>query len=192
MPHRKGLTDTVRPVGRALIVSVTDQLINGVDESGAGALVAELLHEAAFVVDGTVAVPSDDVDIRSALNTGVIGGVDLIVTIGGTGVAARDVTPEVTAEVIDRELPGIAEALRWSGMAAHVTDSVISRGVVGVSGSTLIANIASSRAAIRDGMATLVPLAAHVIAELRDPGDPEQFEELTPEDEALLAEQAEA
>ena len=115
-------------------------------------------------------MPSNEPDIRTALNTAVIGGVDLVVTVGGTGVAPRDVTPDVTAEVIDRELIGIAQALRWSGMAAGVVDAVISRGLVGVSGSTLVANIAPSRAAIRDGLATLIPLAQHVISELSDLG----------------------
>jgi len=91
------------------------------------------------------------------------------VTIGGTGVSPRDVTPDVTAEVIDRDLPGIAQALRWSGMAAGVVDAIVSRGMVGVSGSTVVANIASSRAAIRDGLATLIPLAVPVISELSDP-----------------------
>ncbi|MDQ6656673.1 MAG: molybdopterin-binding protein [Actinomycetota bacterium] len=156
------------PVGRALIVSVTDDLVHGDNDHGAGALVTELLVEAGFVVDGSLAVPSESVGIRSALNTGVIGGVDLIVTVGGTGVTPRDVTPDVTAEVIDRGLPGIAEALRWSGMAAGLTDAVVSRGVVGVSGSTVIANVSGSRAAIRDGLATLIPLARHTIEELSD------------------------
>ena len=155
--------------GRALIVSVTDQLVHGEDDSGAGGLVTELLTEAGFAVDGTVSVPSNEADIRNAVNTAVIGGVDLVVTLGGTGVSPRDVTPEVTADVIDRDLPGIAQALRWAGMAAGVTDAVISRGMVGISGSTLIANVASSRAAIRDGLATLIPLAAYVIATLSDP-----------------------
>jgi molybdenum cofactor synthesis domain-containing protein len=154
--------------GRALIVSITDQLVHGEGDDGAGALVTELLTEAGFVVDGSVAVPSDAVDIRTALNTAVIGGVDLVVTVGGTGVAPRDVTPDVTSEVLDRELPGIAQALRWSGMAAGVTDAVVSRGLVGVSGSTLVANVAGSRQAIRDGLATLIPLAVHVIGELSD------------------------
>lgn len=154
------------PIGRALIVSVSDDLVHGEDDHGAGALVTELLVESGFVVDGSVGVPSEAVDIRSALNTGVIGGVDLIVTVGGTGVTPRDVTPDVTSEVIDRELPGIAEALRWSGMAAGVTDAVVSRGIVGVSGSTLIANVAASRSAIRDGLATLIPLAKHAIDQL--------------------------
>lgn len=156
-------------IGRALIVSVSDQLMHGDDDAGAGALVTELLAEAGFTVDGTVAVPSDEMNIRNAINTAVIGGVDLVVTLGGTGVSPRDVTPDVTADVIDRDLPGVAQALRWSGMAAGVIDAIVSRGLVGVSGSTLIANIAGSRAAIRDGLATLIPLAAHVISQLADP-----------------------
>ncbi len=155
--------------GRALIVSISDQLVHGEGDAGAGALVVELLTEAGFTVDGSVTVPSDAADIRNALNTAVIGGVDLVVTIGGTGVSPRDVTPDVTEDVIDRDLPGIAQALRWSGMAAGVTDAIVSRGMVGVSGSTVVANIASSRAAIRDGLATLIPLAVHVITELSDP-----------------------
>lgn len=161
---------TTMHAGRALIVSITDDTLHGEDDGGAGALVTELLAEAGFVVDGSVAVPSEEVAIRTALNTAVIGGVDLVVTVGGTGVSPRDVTPDVTAEVIDRELPGIAQALRWSGMAAGVMDAIVSRGMVGVSGSTLVANLAGSRAAIRDGMATLNPLAIHVIDQLSDPG----------------------
>lgn len=160
---------TTTHAGRALIVSVTDRLVHGEGDGGSGALVTELLTEAGFVVDGSVTVASDAVDIRNALNTAVIGGVDLVVTVGGTGIAPREVTPDVTEEVLDRELPGIAQALRWSGMAAGVTDAVVSRGLVGVSGSTLVANVAGSRAAIRDGLATLIPLAKHVIEELSDP-----------------------
>ncbi len=155
--------------GRALIVSITDQLVHGESDNGAGALVTELLTEAGFVVDGALTLPSDATDIRNALNTAVIGGVDLVVTVGGTGVSPRDVTPDVTGEVLDRELPGVAQALRWSGMAAGVTDAVVSRGLVGISGSTLVANVAGSRAAIRDGLATLIPLAKHVVEGLSDP-----------------------
>jgi molybdenum cofactor synthesis domain-containing protein len=111
-------------------------------------------------------VAADEVEIRNALNTAVIGGVDLVVSVGGTGVSPRDVAPDVTAEVLDREIPGISEALRSSGLAAGSLDAGLSRGLAGVSGSTLVVNLASSRAAVRDGMATLTPLAAHVISEL--------------------------
>ena len=117
-----------------------------------------------------VVVPGDPVAIRNALNTAVIGGVDLVVTLGGTGVSPRDVTADATAGVLDRPIPGIAEAIRASGLAAGAVDAGLSRGLVGVSGSTLVVNLASSRAAVRDGMATLTPLVAHVIAELSGTG----------------------
>ena len=152
--------------GRALVVVVDDRQARGVAEAHSGALVTELLTEAGFVVDGVVVVSADEVEIRNALNTAVIGGVDLVVSVGGTGVSPRDVTPEATIALLDRELLGIAEALRTSGLAAGSTDAGLSRGLAGISGSTLVVNLAGSRAAVRDGMATLGPMAAHVIAEL--------------------------
>lgn len=152
-------------LGRALVVIVDDRLAHG-EHDNIGPLVTELLGEAGFVVDGTVAVAGDSVEIRNALNTAVIGGVDLVITIGGTGVSPRDVTPDATAGVLDRPLPGIAEALRASGLAAGAVDAGLSRGLVGISGSTLVVNLASSRSAVRDGMATLGPLVSHVIGEL--------------------------
>ncbi len=131
-----------------------------------GGDLTELLEEARLVVDGVVVVPGDPVAIRNALNTAVIGGVDLVVTVGGTGVSPRDVTADATAGVLDRPIPGIAEAIRASGLAAGAMDAGLSRGLVGVSGSTLVVNLAQSRAAVRDGMATLTPLVSHVISEL--------------------------
>ncbi len=148
------------------MVVVDDRRARGVAEDHSGPLVAELLHEAGFVVDGVVVVPAEEVEIRNALNTAVIGGVDLVVSVGGTGVTPRDVTPEATRAVLDRELPGIAEALRASGLSAGSSDAGLSRGLAGISGSTLVVNLAGSRAAVRDGMATLCPLAASVIIEL--------------------------
>jgi len=153
-------------VGRALVVVVDDRTAHGDEEDHSGPLVTELLGEAGFVVDGVVVVSSDEVEIRNALNTAVIGGVDLVVSVGGTGVTPRDVTPEATRDLLDRELLGIAEALRASGLSAGILDGGLSRGVAGVSGSTLVVNLAGSRSAVRDGMATLGPLAAHIIAQL--------------------------
>ena len=152
--------------GRALVVIVDDRTAHGNSTDSAGPLVTELLNEAGFLVDATVVVSADEVEIRNALNTAVIGGVDLVISVGGTGVSPRDVTPDATEEVLDRELLGISEALRSSGLAAGALDAGLSRGLVGVSGSTLVVNLAGSRAAIRDGMATLTPLAGHVIGEL--------------------------
>jgi len=152
-------------VGRALVVVVDDRTAHG-DEDHSGPLVTELLTEAGFVVDGVVAVAADEVEIRNALNTAVIGGVDLVVSVGGTGVTPRDVTPEATREILDRELLGISEAIRASGLSAGIIDAGLSRGLAGISGSTLVVNLAGSRYAVRDGMATLNPLAVGIIGQL--------------------------
>ncbi|MBB5067209.1 MULTISPECIES: molybdenum cofactor biosynthesis protein B [Saccharopolyspora] len=153
-------------LGRALVVVVDDRAAQGEQEDSIGPLVTELLEEAGFIVDGTVAVAGETVDIRNALNTAVIGGVDVVITVGGTGVSPRDVTPDATSGVLDMPVPGIAEALRASGLAAGAVDAGVSRGLAGVSGSTLVVNLAGSRAAVRDGMATLSPLVTHVIEQL--------------------------
>ncbi|MBY8857890.1 MogA/MoaB family molybdenum cofactor biosynthesis protein [Nocardia sp. CA2R105] len=151
--------------GRALVVIVDDRSAHGGEDS-LGPLVTELLTEAGFLVDATVLVAGDEVEIRNALNTAVIGGVDLVISTGGTGMSPRDVTPEATSEVLDRELPGISEALRSSGLAAGSLDAGLSRGLAGISGSTLVVNLPGTRAAVRDGMATLGPLVSRVIDEL--------------------------
>lgn len=152
-------------VGRALVVVVDDRTAHG-EEDHSGPLVTELLGEAGFVVDGVVVVSADEIEIRNALNTAVIGGVDLVISVGGTGVTPRDVTPEATRTILDRELLGISEALRASGLSAGIIDAGVSRGLAGVSGSTLVVNIAGSRGAVRDGMATLGPLAGQIIGQL--------------------------
>ncbi|MBX7434149.1 MogA/MoaB family molybdenum cofactor biosynthesis protein [Mycobacterium sp. Y57] len=152
--------------GRALVIVVDDRTAHGDEQDHSGPLVTELLGEAGFVVDGVIVVSSDEVEIRNALNTAVIGGVDLVVSVGGTGVTPRDVTPEATVDLLDRELLGISEALRASGLSAGIIDAGVSRGLAGISGSTLVVNLAGSRAAVRDGMATLGPLAGQVIAQL--------------------------
>ncbi|MFN7243576.1 MAG: molybdenum cofactor biosynthesis protein B [Dietzia cercidiphylli] len=150
--------------GRAMVVVVTDRL--DPREDSIGPLVTELLEEEGFLVGGVVGVASEESEVRKALETAVVGGFDFVVTVGGTGVGPRDITPEVTEEILDQRLPGIAEAIRSSGLTAGAVDSIVSRGYVGVSGSTVVANLAPSRAAIRDGMATLCPLVSYVVAQL--------------------------
>ncbi|MBY0441866.1 MAG: MogA/MoaB family molybdenum cofactor biosynthesis protein [Mycobacteriaceae bacterium] len=152
-------------VGRALVVVVDDRTAHG-DEDHSGPLVTELLTEARFVVDGVVAVAADEVEIRNALNTAVIGGVDLVVSVGGTGVTPRAVTPEATRDILDREILGIVEAIRASALSAGIIDGGLSRGLAGISGSTLVVNLAGSRQAVRDGIATLNPLATHIVGQL--------------------------
>lgn len=150
---------------RALVVLISDHEI----KSGADTdrLCTELLTEGGFTVDAVVSVPKSRTKIRQAIETAVVGGVDLVLTVGGTGVSARDKTPEATRDVLDQDVPGVAQALRFSGLSCGAVDAATSRGISGVSGSTVIINLADSRAAIRDGMATLTPMVHHLIDQLR-------------------------
>lgn len=156
---------SVQAPRRALVVIVTDHPDETAQDTSR--LAGELLAEAEFTVDGAVIVRSKKSKIRQAIETGVVGGVDLVLTIGGTGVGPRDKTPEATRAVLDQMVPGVAQALRSSGQACGAVDACTSRGISGVSGSTVIVNVASSRAAVRDGMATLTPLVHHLVDQLQ-------------------------
>lgn len=151
------------PPVHAMVVLVTDF---PEEKAKNGELVAELLAEEGFFVDAVLSVESRKSAIRKAIQTAVVGGADLVVTIGGTGTGPRDKTPEATRAELDRKIPGVAEALRASGLAANSLDAGLSRGVAGISGSTVVVNIAGSRGAIRDGMATLGPLVRHVVGDM--------------------------
>lgn len=150
---------------RAMVVLVADHNLGSGEDTDT--LVAELLVEANFDVDGIVTVPSKKSQIRKAIETAVVGGTDFVLTVGGTGVGPRDKTPEATEDVLDQNVPGVAQALRSSGQACGAVDATTSRGISGISGSTVVVNLAASRAAIRDGMATLPALVHHLIDQLQ-------------------------
>ncbi|MDN8579670.1 MogA/MoaB family molybdenum cofactor biosynthesis protein [Corynebacterium bovis] len=154
--------ETGTSIMHALVVIVTD----GEGNAGTGELVAELLAEENFLVDAVLEVEPRKTAVRTALETAVVGGADLVITVGGTGAGPRDRTPEATKTVLDKRLPGLSQALRASALACNALDGGLSGGVAGVSGSTVVVNLASSRAAIRDGMATLCPLARWVINDM--------------------------
>lgn len=150
---------------RALVVLVGDHKLDSGPDTDR--LVAELLSEGGFVVDAVVEVRSKRSQIRKAIEMGVIGGADLVLTVGGIGVGPRDKTPEATRELLDQAVPGVVQALRSSGLHCGAVDAAVSRGLSGVSGSTVVVNMAGSRLAIRDGMATLTPLVHHLVDQLR-------------------------
>jgi Probable molybdopterin binding domain len=87
----------------------------------------------------------------------------VVVTTGGTGLTPLDLTPEMTRRVLDREIPGIAEAIRAAGAAAGVRSAMLSRGLAGLAGRVLIVNLAGSTGGVRDGMAVLAPVLAHAV-----------------------------
>ena len=106
---------------------------------------------------------ADGVPVEQVLRAAVLGGYALVVTTGGTGLTPDDLTPEATRAVIDREVPGIAEAIRAYGAAHGVPTAVLSRGLAGLAESTLIVNLAGSTGAVRDGLAVLGPILTHLL-----------------------------
>ena len=135
---------------RALVVTVSDRSARGEREDTGGPLLAGLLRELGLEVDGPVVVPDEVPAVQEALRRGAAS-YDLVVTTGGTGLAPRDVTPEATAPLLDREVPGIAEALRRRS-ADRVPTSVLSRGLVGTVGRALVVNLPGSPGGVRDGV----------------------------------------
>jgi molybdenum cofactor synthesis domain-containing protein len=151
---------------RALAVTVSNRAAAGVYEDKSGPVLAGLLRSAGCAeVDGPLVVPDGD-PVEAVLREALVSGYDVVVTTGGTGLTPADLTPEMTRRVIDREIPGVAEALRAAGAAAGVPSAILSRGVAGVAGRTLIVNLPGSTGGVRDGMAVLGPVLAHAVSQI--------------------------
>ena len=150
---------------RALAVTVSNRAAAGVYEDRSGPVLASLLGAAGCAVDGPVVV-ADGAPVEAALRDAVGAGYDLVVTTGGTGLTPLDLTPEMTRRVLEREIPGIAEALRATGTAAGVPAAILSRGVAGVAGRTLIVNLPGSTGGVRDGMAVLASVLEHAVSQI--------------------------
>jgi molybdenum cofactor synthesis domain-containing protein len=151
---------------RALAVTVSNRAAAGIYPDRSGPVLVELLRSAGCsVVDGPVVVP-DGEPVEAALRDALAAGYDVVVTTGGTGLTPADLTPEMTRRVLEREIPGIAEALRATGAAAGVPAAILSRGLAGVAGRTLIVNLPGSTGGVRDGMAVLAPVLAHAISQI--------------------------
>lgn len=155
------------PAGaRARVVTVSDRSHGGLRHDSSGPLLSSLLQELGFGEADVVVVPDEVDQIVAALRSAVADGVDLVATTGGTGFAPRDVTPEATRQVLEREAPGLAEALRQYNRDA-VPTTILSRAVAGVVGSTLVVNLPGSTGGVRDGIDVLRPVVGHAIAQLR-------------------------
>jgi molybdenum cofactor synthesis domain-containing protein len=151
---------------RAVVVTASNRASAGVYEDRSGQLLAEGLRELGFTVEGPHVRPDDVDELEAVLRASVDVGFDVVLTTGGTGLSPTDVTPEATRRVIEREAPGIAEAIRRYGEDA-VPTSVLSRGHAGTAARTLIVNLPGSTGGVRDGLAVLSRLLPHIVSQLR-------------------------
>ena len=150
---------------RAAVLTVSDRVSRGEAVDGSGDTLEQLLRADGYEVTRRL-VPDEADEIAAAIRE-LAEEAELVLTTGGTGFAARDVTPEATRGVLDREAPGIAEAIRAdsTGKTPH---GLLMRGAAGTIGSTLVVNLAGSPGACRDGYAVLAPALPHALKLLAD------------------------
>lgn len=154
------------------ILTLSDKGSKGEREDVSGAVARELVKSWGFNVKFYEILPDEKEQISDKLiEYADKYGVDLILTTGGTGLTPRDVTPEATREVISREIPGIAEAMRLEGLKS-TPNAMLSRGIVGQRGRTLIVNLPGNPSAVRDGLRVILPILKHAIEKIQ--GDPSE------------------
>jgi molybdenum cofactor synthesis domain-containing protein len=159
------------------VVVASNRAAAGVYDDTTGPLLMEFLVALGFSCNQPVVVPDGDA-VGGAIAAEVAAGARVVLTTGGTGLTPTDLTPEVTRPLLDREVPGIAEAIRAYGAAKGVPTAALSRGLAGVAGDCLVVNLPGSRGGVQDAIAVLEPLLVHAVEQIagsdhtapRDPG----------------------
>jgi molybdenum cofactor synthesis domain-containing protein len=130
-----------------------------------GPLIVGALREWGFEVDDATVV-ADGEPVAEALRSALASSPSVVVTTGGTGISPTDATPEMTRRHLDREVPGIAEAIRAAGVAKGVPTAMLSRGIAGVAGSSLVVNLPGSTGGVKDALAVLAEVVAHAVDQI--------------------------
>jgi molybdenum cofactor synthesis domain-containing protein len=155
------------------VVTASNRAAAGVYTDRGGPVLVEGLRAMGFDVDGPQVVP-DGEPVERALRDAVDVGYDVVLTTGGTGLTPGDLTPEATRRVVDRLVPGIAEALRAYGVAQGVPTAMLSRGIAGLAGRTLVVNLPGSTGGCRDGLTVLSPVLVHAVEQVRGGDHPRE------------------
>ena len=148
----------------ARVITASNRAAAGVYPDRSGPVIARWLRERGFDTPDPAVVP-DGEPVADALRAAIAARVDVVVTTGGTGISPTDMTPELTRGLLDYEVPGLADAIRAAGAPA-VPTAVLSRGVSGVAGRTLVINLPGSTGGVRDGLAVLADVLLHAVDQL--------------------------
>ena len=159
---------------KGAVVVASGRAAAGVYDDTTGPLLVDALNAWGFDTPAPVVVPDGD-PVGDAVRSALDDGVDVVLTTGGTGINPTDRTPEATRPLLDRELPGVAEAIRAHGVAQGVPTAMLSRGLAGVSGRSVVVNLPGSSGGVKDAIAVLADVVPHAVDQLRG-GDHDRSE----------------
>jgi molybdenum cofactor synthesis domain-containing protein len=159
--------------GQAVVITASTRAAGGAYADRSGPILVAGLRGLGFAV-AEATVVADGQPVAQALQRAIASGVQLVLTTGGTGLGPTDQTSQLTAELLERPIPGIAEALRAQGIAAGVPAAMLSTGVAGLVGHTLVINVAGSPGACRDALEVLQSVLTHAVAQIHGGDHPQE------------------